>query len=64
MTEKYLPVPVWNRTAHRWEPIDFRAGQRIVDWPERKLQGVRMLKGGTFRASLAFLSRRNAIVEK
>jgi hypothetical protein len=34
MIEKYLPVPEWNGIRGKWEPIDFRNGQRVVDWPE------------------------------
>jgi hypothetical protein len=34
MTEKYLPVPVWNGSAGNWEPVDFRNGQRMVNWPD------------------------------
>ena len=33
MTETYLPVPVWNSAMGRWEPVDFRLGQRVVSWP-------------------------------
>jgi hypothetical protein len=34
MAEHYLPVPVWDGKTGRWEPVDFRNGQRIVNWPE------------------------------
>lgn len=34
MTERYLPVPVWNGAIGSWEPVDFRQGQRVVVWPE------------------------------
>ncbi|GHO86223.1 hypothetical protein [Dictyobacter formicarum] len=34
MTEKYLPIPVWNGTFNQWEAVDFRHGQRVVSWPE------------------------------
>lgn len=34
LTERYLPVPMWDRMARWWEAIDFRDGQRIVAWPE------------------------------
>ena len=34
MPERYLPVPVWDRVTQWWEPVDFRAGQRVVAWPE------------------------------
>jgi hypothetical protein len=34
MTEKYIPVPVWNSLRGYWEPVDFRNGQRIVNWPD------------------------------
>ncbi|GCE24950.1 hypothetical protein KDA_04340 [Dictyobacter alpinus] len=33
MTERYLPVPVWNNFIGKWEPVDFRRGQRVVNWP-------------------------------
>jgi hypothetical protein len=34
LTERYLPVPVWERLSRWWVPLDFRAGQRLVEWPE------------------------------
>ena len=34
MTDRYLPVPLWNGTTGYWEPIDFRNGQGVVNWPE------------------------------
>ena len=34
MTEKYLPTPVWNSALNQWEAVDFRHGQRVVNWPE------------------------------
>lgn len=34
MIERYLPVPVWNGMLDKWEPVDFRNGQRVVTWPE------------------------------
>jgi hypothetical protein len=34
MTERSVPVPVWNSTIDSWEPIDFRNGQRVVEWPD------------------------------
>jgi len=34
MTERYLPVPVWNGVTDNWEPIDFRNGQRMGNWPD------------------------------
>lgn len=34
MTERYLPVPVWDNRIGWWVAIDFRAGQRAVVWPE------------------------------
>ena len=33
MTERYVPVPVWNGMIGQWEPVDFRNGQRVVSWP-------------------------------
>ncbi len=33
MTDRYLPVPVWNNRIGQWEPIDFRHGQRVAAWP-------------------------------
>jgi len=33
LAERSGPVPVWNSTMGRWEPIDFRNGQRVVAWP-------------------------------
>ncbi len=29
-----MPVPVWNNATGWWEPVDFRRGQRVVNWPE------------------------------
>ncbi len=34
MTDRYLPVPVWNNRSGAWEPLDFRHGQKVVHWPE------------------------------
>jgi hypothetical protein len=34
MTDRYLPVPVWNNQLGQWEPIDFRQGQRVTAWPD------------------------------
>ena len=34
MTERYLPVPMWNNTRGCWEPVDFRNGQKVVSWPQ------------------------------
>jgi hypothetical protein len=34
MTDRYLPVPVWNNRVGCWEPIDFRQGQRVAAWPD------------------------------
>jgi len=34
MTEHYLPVPMWNNTSGNWEPVDFRNGQKVVEWPD------------------------------
>ena len=31
--ERYLPVPLWNNTLGQWEPVDFRNGQKVVEWP-------------------------------
>jgi hypothetical protein len=33
VTDRYLPVPVWNNRIGQWEPIDFRHGQRVAAWP-------------------------------
>jgi len=33
MTDRYLPVPVWNISIGQWEPIDFRHGQHVASWP-------------------------------
>lgn len=33
MTERYVPVPVWNGMIGQWEPVDFRNGQRVGSWP-------------------------------
>ena len=35
MTDRYLPVPVWNNRLSQWEPIDFRHGQRVTAWSDR-----------------------------
>jgi hypothetical protein len=32
--ERYLPVPMWNNTLGQWEPVDFRNGQKVVQWPQ------------------------------
>jgi len=34
MNDRYLPVPMWNNTHGQWEPVDFRNGQKVVEWPE------------------------------
>jgi hypothetical protein len=34
MTDRYLPVTVWNNRVGQWEPIDFRHEQHIVAWPD------------------------------
>jgi hypothetical protein len=34
VTDRYLPVPVWNNRIGHWEPIDFRHGQRVAAWPD------------------------------
>jgi hypothetical protein len=34
VTDRYLPVPVWNNRVGHWEPIDFRQGLRIAVWPD------------------------------
>lgn len=34
MIDRYLPVPVWNNRIGRWEPLDFRQGQRVTRWPD------------------------------
>jgi hypothetical protein len=34
MTDKYIPVPVWNGLRGYWEPVDFRNGQCVVSWPD------------------------------
>jgi hypothetical protein len=34
LSERYLPVPVWERLSRWWVPLDFRAGQRVIEWPE------------------------------
>ena len=34
MSDRYLPVPVWNNRLGRWEPVDFRQGQRVTTWPD------------------------------
>src|SRR6266566_1227507 len=33
MTDRYLPVPVWNNRFGQWEPVDFRHGQQAAAWP-------------------------------
>src|SRR5256885_6730752 len=33
LAERSVPVSVWNSTMGGWEPIDFRNGQRVVEWP-------------------------------
>lgn len=33
MAKGHIPVPVWNRGAGAWEPVDFYHGQRVVQWP-------------------------------
>ena len=33
MTDRYLPVPVWNNRVGQWEPVDFRHGQHVAAWP-------------------------------
>jgi hypothetical protein len=33
MTERYLPVPIWNSVTGMWEPIDVYHGHRRVQWP-------------------------------
>ena len=33
MAERDHVVPVWNRMISRWEPVDFRNGQHVVEWP-------------------------------
>ena len=34
MTDCYLPVPVWNNRIGQWEPLDFRQGQCVTEWPD------------------------------
>ena len=34
MTDRYLPVPVWNNRIGQWEPVDFRHGQQVTAWPD------------------------------
>ena len=34
MSDRYLPVPVWNNRLGHWEPVDFRCGQRVTSWPK------------------------------
>ncbi len=34
MTDRYLPVPVWNNRLGQWEPVDFRHGQHLTVWPD------------------------------
>lgn len=33
MAQRGVLVPMWNSTIGRWEPVDFRDGQRVVQWP-------------------------------
>ncbi|QBD83106.1 hypothetical protein EPA93_46955 [Ktedonosporobacter rubrisoli] len=33
LTDRYLPVPMWNNRTGQWEPVDFRHGQKVVAWP-------------------------------
>ncbi|HZU71048.1 MAG TPA: hypothetical protein VFA09_27470 [Ktedonobacteraceae bacterium] len=33
MTERDVCVPVWNSRIGDWEPVDFRHGQRVGQWP-------------------------------
>ncbi|HLH62549.1 MAG TPA: hypothetical protein VKV20_12770 [Ktedonobacteraceae bacterium] len=33
MTERDVFVPVWNNRIGDWEPVDFRHGQRVGQWP-------------------------------
>src|SRR5436305_6110568 len=33
LAKRSIPVPVWNSIKGSWEPIDFRNGQRLVEWP-------------------------------
>ncbi len=33
LAERSVLVPVWNSIKGSWEPIDFRNGQRVVEWP-------------------------------
>ena len=33
MAERDRIVPVWNSMTDRWEPVDFRNGQYVVEWP-------------------------------
>jgi hypothetical protein len=33
MAERNVAVPVWNSMIGKWEPVDFRNGQRVVEWP-------------------------------
>src|SRR5581483_5730482 len=34
MAQRYIRVPVWDRMGNWWEPVDFRCGQQVVDWPD------------------------------
>ncbi len=33
MAERDVSVPIWNSISGSWEPVDFRNGQRVVQWP-------------------------------
>ncbi|MDQ2905088.1 MAG: hypothetical protein M3Y81_16235 [Chloroflexota bacterium] len=33
MSDRYIPVPMWNNRSGQWEPVDFRHGQRVTAWP-------------------------------
>ena len=34
LAARSVPVPVWNSIKGSWEPIDFRNGQRVGEWPD------------------------------
>lgn len=34
MAERNGAVPVWNGLIGKWEPVDFRNGQRVGEWPQ------------------------------
>ena len=34
MAERNVSIPVWNSKSGSWEPVDFRNGQRVVEWPD------------------------------